>query len=87
MLVAGGNINGGKVYGSFPGITSEDLYLNNDLAVTTDFRRPLSDIVKNHLGNSDIPSVFPGYTGNSDMDLIKTQVIPNTEYIFEGGFE
>jgi len=87
MLVAGGNINGGKVYGSFPGIASEDLYLNNDLAVTTDFRLPLSDIIKNHLGNSDIPGVFPDYTGGSDMNLIKTQVIPNTEFIFEGGFE
>jgi len=87
MLVAGGNINGGKVYGSFPGIASDDLYLNNDLAVTTDFRRPLSDIVKNHLGNSDIAAIFPGYSGNSDMNLIKTQVVPNTEYIFEGGFE
>ena len=87
MLVAGGNINGGKVYGSFPGIASDELYLNNDLAVTTDFRQPLSDIVKNHLGNTDIPSVFPGYTGSSDIDLIKTQVIPNSEFIFEGGFE
>lgn len=87
MLVAGGNINGGKVYGNFPGISNDDLYLNADLAVTTDFRRPLSDIVLNHLGNSDIPTVFPGYTGNYNMGLIKNRVIPSGEKIFSGGFE
>ena len=64
-----------------------DLYLNNDLAVTTDFRRPLSDIVQNHLGNTEIPAIFPGYTGDSDMGLIKNQVTPNSEFIFNGGFE
>jgi len=87
MLVAGGNINGGEVYGTFPGIASDELYLNNDLAVTTDFRHPLSDIVKNHLGNSDIPAIFPEYAGGSNMGLITNKVIPNTEFIFEGGFE
>ena len=87
MLVAGGNINGGKVFGTFPGIATGDLYLNNDLAVTTDFRRPLSDIVKNHLGNTEIPTIFPGYTGDSDMGLIRNQVVPSSEFIFDSGFE
>ena len=87
MMVCGGNINGGKVYGSFPGISNADLYLNADLAVTTDFRRPLSDIVTNHLGNSEIPTVFPGYNGNNNMGLIKNRVIPSSEFIFKGGFE
>ena len=87
MLVAGGNINGGKVYGSFPGLATDDLYLNSDLAVTTDFRRPLSDIVLNHLGNADIPNIFPGYGGDSDMGLIKKAVLSSDELIFGGGFE
>jgi len=87
MLVAGGNINGGKIYGSFPGISNDDLYLNADLAVTTDFRRPLSDIVLNHLGNSEIPTVFPGYTGDSNMGLVRNKVIPSGESIFNSGFE
>jgi len=87
MMVVGGNINGGKIYGSFPGLRNDDLYLNTDLAMTTDFRRPLSDIVFNHLGNSSISTVFPGYTGNSDMGLIKNQIVPVSEVIFSGGFE
>jgi len=87
MMVAGGNINGGEVYGTFPGIDDVDLYLNADLAVSTDFRRPLSDIVFNHLGNSEIPIVFPGYTGDSNMGLITNKVTPPGEVLFKGGFE
>ena len=87
MMVVGGNVNGGKIYGSFPGITNDDLYLNTDLAMTTDFRRPLSDIVFNHLGNSAISTVFPDYTGDSNMGLIKNQIVPAGEKIFSGGFE
>jgi len=87
MMVAGGNVNGGKVYGDFPGISNDDLYLNADLAVATDFRRPLGDILKNHLGNPNISTVFPGYSGSSDMGLIKTRVgLPN-DSIFKSGFE
>lgn len=87
MMVAGGNINGGKVYGTFPGIDDVDLYLNADLAVSTDFRRPLSDIVLNHLGNSKIQTVFPGYSGDINMGLITNKVTPADEVIFSGGFE
>jgi len=87
MMVAGGNVNGGQVYGTFPGIGNNDLYLNADLAVTTDFRRPLSDILKNHLGNPNSSTVFPGYSGSSDMGLIKNRVgVPN-DAIFNSGFE
>lgn len=87
MMVAGGNVNGGQVYGTFPGIGNNDLYLNADLAVTTDFRRPLSDILKNHLGNPNSSTVFPGYSGSSNMGLIKTRVgVPN-DAIFTSGFE
>jgi uncharacterized protein (DUF1501 family) len=87
MMVVGGNVNGGKVYGEFPGITNNDLYLNADLAVSTDFRRPLSDIVFNHLGNSAISTVFPAYTGDSNMGLITNKIIPTDEVIFNADFE
>lgn len=81
MMVVGGSINGGQVLGTFPGIADEDLYLNTDLKMTTDFRQPLSDILRNFLGNPNINTVFPGYTGSDSIGLFPT------DEIFSNGFE
>jgi uncharacterized protein (DUF1501 family) len=61
MFVLGGNVRGGKVYGDWPGLQEEQLYDGRDLALTTDFRDVLSELVSRHLGNSNLRSVFPGY--------------------------
>jgi uncharacterized protein (DUF1501 family) len=57
----GGDVRGGKVYGDWPGLQEEQLYDGRDLALTTDFRDVLGELVAGHLGNSDLRSVFPGY--------------------------
>jgi uncharacterized protein (DUF1501 family) len=64
MLVMGGGVKGGKVYGKWPGLEREQLYEARDLAMTTDFRDVLGELVANHLGNPTLGSVFPGYTPN-----------------------
>jgi uncharacterized protein (DUF1501 family) len=61
MFVLGGDVRGGKVYGDWPGLQEEQLYDGRDLALTTDFRDVLSELVSRHLGNSNLRSVFPGY--------------------------
>ncbi len=61
MFVMGGDVRGGKVYGDWPGLQEEQLYEGRDLALTTDFRDVLSELVSRHLGNSNLKSVFPGY--------------------------
>ncbi len=61
MLVLGGDVKGGKVYGDWPGLESEQLYENRDLAVTTDFRDVLSELVVRQLGDRKVDQVFPGY--------------------------
>jgi len=61
MLAFGGPIRGGKVYGQWPGLAVEQLHENRDLAVTTDFRDVLGELVARHLGNGQLASVFPGY--------------------------
>jgi uncharacterized protein (DUF1501 family) len=69
MMVLGGPVHGGKVYGKWPGLEQEQLYENRDLAVTTDFRNVLGELVQKHLGqNSD--KVFPGYTLSDTLGLV-----------------
>jgi uncharacterized protein (DUF1501 family) len=64
MFVAGGSVNGGKVYGDWPGLAQDKLYATGDLAVTTDFRDVLGEIVQKRLGNPDnLAQIFPEYTG------------------------
>jgi uncharacterized protein (DUF1501 family) len=48
MMVIGGNVRGGHVYGKWPGLAAEKRYEGRDLAVTTDFRDVFGEIVARH---------------------------------------
>ncbi len=61
MMVFGGNIKGGRVAGRWPGLANNELYQDRDLAVTTDFRTVLSEVITKHLGVKDIQPVFPDF--------------------------
>jgi uncharacterized protein (DUF1501 family) len=71
MFVLGGPVQGGKVYGKWPGLEKEQLYEGRDLAVTTDFRAVLGELVSGHLGTKDLASVFPGFKAPATMGLLK----------------
>ncbi|HEX8719706.1 MAG TPA: DUF1501 domain-containing protein [Pyrinomonadaceae bacterium] len=62
MLVIGGAVRGGKVYGRWPGLKEEQLYEGRDLALATDFRDVFGEVAARHLGQGDLKKVFPGYT-------------------------
>jgi uncharacterized protein (DUF1501 family) len=70
MMVLGGSVRGGTVYGQWPGLEPEQLYERRDLAVTTDFRDVLGELVSGHLGQK-IDQVFPGYTPGATLGLLK----------------
>jgi uncharacterized protein (DUF1501 family) len=72
MLVLGGQIKGGKVYGKWPGLEREQLWEGRDLAITTDFRDVFGELVTDHLGARDISKVFPGYTYKNRLGLMRT---------------
>lgn len=61
MLLLGGNVKGGKIYGKWPGLEREQRYEGRDLAITTDFRDVFSEALTSHLGARDTSKVFPGY--------------------------
>jgi uncharacterized protein (DUF1501 family) len=61
MLVMGGPVKGGKVYGKWPGLGPEQLNEGRDLTLTTDFRSVLGEVISEHLGTHDLGAVFPGF--------------------------
>ena len=65
MFVMGGGVAGGKVYGKWPGLEREQLYEGRDLALTTDFRTVLSEIIDRRLGNRNLRAVFPGFAADA----------------------
>jgi uncharacterized protein (DUF1501 family) len=71
MMVLGGPVLGGKIYGEWPGLEKEQLYEGRDLAVTTDFRTVLSELVRGHLGRTDLSSVFPGFNAKKELGLLR----------------
>jgi uncharacterized protein (DUF1501 family) len=64
MFVMGGNVQGGKVYTRWPGMSEGQLYQGRDLAVTTDYRSILGEIITKHLGDRDLKAVFPGFSSD-----------------------
>jgi uncharacterized protein (DUF1501 family) len=69
MLLAGGGVKGGKVYGRWPGLDSSHLFENRDLAVTTDFRDVFAEILQKRAGVSNLAPVFPSYELKTDRRL------------------
>src|SRR5258706_1420865 len=69
MFVLGGPVKGGKVYGRWPGLDQSQLYEGRDLALTTDFRLVLSEVVSQHLGNINLNQVFPGFENQGGQFL------------------
>lgn len=61
MFVIGNAVHGGKVYGQWPGLKSDQLYEGRDLALTTDFRDVFGEVASKHLGTQNLQTVFPGY--------------------------
>ncbi len=68
-LVLSGKGTGGKFYGPWPGLKTEQLDEGVDLAVATDYRRILTEIVNAHLG---VPGSawFPGYAYPGKLGLM-----------------
>ena len=72
MLTIGGPLRGGKVYGEWPGLAPDKLFEGRDLAVTTDYRDVLSEILSRHLGVTDLSHVFPEYRAQKTLGIVRS---------------
>jgi uncharacterized protein (DUF1501 family) len=69
IFVLGGSVKGGEIYGKWPGLAKEQLNEGRDLAVTTDFRQVLGEIVFQALGTANLELTFPGAQVKEDKFL------------------
>jgi len=69
MLVMGGSVRGGRVYGRWPGLRVDQRFEGRDLAVTTDFRSLFIEVARRHLRVAPAASIFPGWTPRAPLDL------------------
>ncbi len=72
MFVLGADVKGRKVYGKWPGLDNDQLNEGRDLALTTDFRDVLGEVVSRTLGANNLDMVFPGarLTPNDFLRLV-----------------
>ncbi|MGB8645896.1 MAG: DUF1501 domain-containing protein, partial [Anaerolineae bacterium] len=61
MLLMGRGIAGGRVHGQWPGLAPEQLVGPGDLAVTTDYRDILGELLQKRLQNPHLDQVLPDY--------------------------
>jgi uncharacterized protein (DUF1501 family) len=72
MWILGGQVRGGKVYGEWPGLSTNQLYQGRDLAVTADFRDVISAVLERHMHLTDakLNQVLPNYVPTQKIALI-----------------
>lgn len=79
MLALGGNVIGG-LYGDWPGLRSDQLFDGVDLAVTTDYRRVLSEILIRRFANPFLGIIFPDYANYAPIGFMNG---PDIEPIYD----
>jgi uncharacterized protein (DUF1501 family) len=74
-FVLGGNVNGGKVVGTWPGLAAGQLFENRDLAPTMDIRSVAKGALAAHLNldSNALARVFPGSADAAPLNgLVRT---------------
>ncbi len=62
MMVLGPQARGGRMLGRWPGLANEALEEGADLAVTTDYRSVLAEVLAGHMGTPELSGIFPGFS-------------------------
>lgn len=71
MMVLGGKVAGGRFFGRWPGLRSETLDEGVDLAVATDYRQVLGEVLTAHTPGVSPGAVFPDYKMLAPLGLMR----------------
>lgn len=71
MFLLGGKVNGGRVYGDWPGLAPGQLAWPGDLEITTDYRTVLAEVLARRMGNARLGDVFPGFTAPGYLGVVR----------------
>jgi uncharacterized protein (DUF1501 family) len=69
MMLLGGGVAGGRILGRWPGLATEQLDCGADLAVTTDYRAVVSELLTARYGLANPAAVFPGFAPAEPLGL------------------
>jgi uncharacterized protein (DUF1501 family) len=58
-FVLGKNVNGGQVYGDWPGLDTEGLLYGRYLKDTMNYKDIVGEVLQNHIGGTNVATVFP----------------------------
>ncbi len=70
MIVMGAGVKGGRILGPWPGLEEGALEERVDLAVKTDYRQALSELLEFHSGGPISADIFPGYKAPARLGLV-----------------
>lgn len=71
MIAMGAGVTGGNIYGKWPGLKTEELDNQVDLAVTTDFRTVLSEILHTRMNLDSLISIFPQFANYQPLGFMR----------------
>jgi uncharacterized protein (DUF1501 family) len=91
MFVISDQVNGG-FHGTFPGLSPNQLFEQQDLDVTVDYRDVVSEILMKRMRNRFLGYIFPGYNDYTPLGIINGEdLIPIYDYdydpLFSSSFE
>jgi uncharacterized protein (DUF1501 family) len=69
-MVLGGGVKGGRIYGDWKGLANEHLDHGADLAVTTDYRSVLSEVLSKRMGLAETKAIFPDFEMKNPLGIV-----------------
>ncbi|MCU0451522.1 MAG: DUF1501 domain-containing protein [Bernardetiaceae bacterium] len=71
MWLLGQNVAGGRVYGPWPGLATDQLDNRVDLAVSTDYRTVLGEVLVKLFKTNSLPQIFPEFAPRPWLGVVK----------------